>query len=84
MKIKTSITLEADLLKRVDDALLERESRSAFFMDAAQQLAEKRERAQRDERDLERLNANAAALNEEALDNVSFVSGLFQGDEEQP
>ncbi|CAN5893579.1 hypothetical protein BH24DEI2_BH24DEI2_09440 [soil metagenome] len=51
MKVKTSITVEAEFLSRIDKALLERESRSAFFMSAARQLAEKRERAKRDERD---------------------------------
>ncbi len=85
MKIKTSITLEAELLNRVDKTLLESESRSAFFMEAARQLADARERAQRDARDLQLLNANADALNEEALDNLAFVSAIFQEyGEEQP
>ena len=47
-------------------------------MDAAQQLAQKRERAARDSRDLERLNANADALNKEAADNLEMVADLFQ------
>ena len=85
MKVKTSITLETELLNRVDKTLLESESRSAFFMEAARQLADVRERAKRDARDLQLLNANADALNEEALDNLAFVSAIFQEyGEEQP
>ena len=78
MKIKTSITLEDELLNRIDGVLRERESRSAFLEDAARLLAEKRERARRDARDKEILNTRAAALNEEALGNLSFVSATFE------
>ena len=78
MKIKTSVTLEADLLKRVDNVLHTNESRSAFLMDAAQQLAQKRERTSRDQRDLEKLNANAEALKKEAIDNLDIVADLFR------
>ncbi len=77
MKVKTSVTLEAELLRRIDTVLLESESRSAFFQDAATQLAEKRERAERDARDLAILNAHAAELNEEALDNLALVADVF-------
>jgi metal-responsive CopG/Arc/MetJ family transcriptional regulator len=77
MKVKTSVTLEAELLHRIDEVLFESESRSAFFQDAAAQLAEKRERAKRDARDLAILNAQAAELNEEALDNLSLVADVF-------
>ena len=78
MKIKTSVTLDAELLNRIDEALLESESRSAFFLDAARQLARKRERAKRDARDAELLKHNADALNEEALDTLRFVGEVFQ------
>ena len=78
MKVKTSVTLEDDLLNRIDSVLYNNESRSAFLMDAAQQLARKREHATRDKRDLEQLNANAEALNKEALDNLEIVADLFR------
>ena len=78
MKVKTSITLEAELLSRIDEALFERESRSAFFMDAARQLAQKRERAKRDARDSSLLSTHADVLNKEALDNLAFVGDIFQ------
>ena len=78
VKVKTSITLDAELLCRIDEALLESESRSAFFLDAARQLAGKRERAKRDARDAELLQRNADALNEETLDNLRFVGEVFQ------
>ena len=78
MKAKTSVTLEANLLKRIDSVLRADESRSAFFMDAARQLAEKRERAARDERDLALLAANADTLNADALDNLEVAADLFR------
>ena len=78
MKVKTSITLDAELLSRIDDALLENESRSAFFLDAAQQLARQRERTKRDLRDAHLLNVNADALNEEVLSDLALVSAAFQ------
>lgn len=77
MNVKTSIAIDDDLLNRIDKVLLESESRSAFFKDAAEQLAEKRERALRDARDLDVLNAHAAELNEEAADNLALVSAVF-------
>ena len=82
MKVKTSVTLEDELLSRIDNVLLERESRSAFLEDAARLLAEKRERGRRDASDKEILNARAAALNEEALDNLLFVSATFEHTDE--
>ena len=78
MKAKTSVTLEAALLSRIDRVLHANESRSAFFTDAVQQLAEKRERDQRDRRDLALLNANAAALNKEVQDDLDLISATFQ------
>lgn len=85
MKVKTSITLEDELLNRIDTVLLASESRSAFFANAARQLAQKRERAKRDERDIRLINANAEALNDEAVDNLAFVAEIFQvSGEEQP
>ena len=77
MKVKTSVTLEADLLNRIDGLLIANETRSAFFQDAVIQLAEKRERDKRDAKDLELLNAHASKLNEEALENLTFVADIF-------
>lgn len=77
MKIKTSVTLEADILTRIDSVLSTQETRSAFFQDAVLRLAEKREREKRDARDLEILNLKAAELNDEALENLSFIADIF-------
>ena len=77
MKVKTSVTLDENLLNRIDGLLSDHETRSAFFHDAVTQLADKRERALRDAKDLDILNSKAAELNEEALDNLTFVSDLF-------
>ena len=57
MKVKISITLENELLSRIDRVLALGESRSAFFRNAAQRLVEERERARRDERDIALINA---------------------------
>ena len=85
MKVKTSITVDAELLSRIDESLLESETRSAFFLHAAQRLAQQRERAKRDARDTERLNANANALNKEVADDIALVSEIFRAQgEEQP
>ena len=78
MKAKTSVTLETDLLARIDSVLHINESRSAFFTDAARQLAEKRERSKRDSRDSDLLSANAAALNQEAQEDSELVADLFR------
>ncbi len=77
MKIKTSVTLEAEVLNRIDGILAEHETRSAFFESAVIQFAEKREREQRNLKDLEILNTQASELNNEALDNLTFVADLF-------
>ena len=85
MKVKTSITLDAELLSRIDATLLKNESRSAFLLDAARQLAQRREREKRDARDAELLSIHADALNEEAHGDLTLVSEIFQDQgEEQP
>ena len=78
MKVKTSITLEVEILNRIDGILVEHETRSAFFQDAVIQLAKKREQEKRNLRDLEILKTQASELNEEALDNLAFVGNIFE------
>ena len=84
MKVKTSVTLDEKLLQRIDRVLLDRESRSAFLVDAARRLARERERAERDARDAAILNGNASILNEEAADNLSFVADVFEEHDTDP
>jgi metal-responsive CopG/Arc/MetJ family transcriptional regulator len=78
MKVKTSVTLNADLLTRVDDVLHANESRSAFFHQAIARLAEQREKELRDARDLELINQQSDYLNQEAQDNFMFVASLSE------
>ena len=77
MKVKPSVTLDAEVLNRIDGVLAEHETRSAFFEDAVIQLVEKREREKRDTRDLDILNARASGLNDEASENLSLVAEVF-------
>lgn len=84
MKVKTSITLDEELLQRIDQLLLERESRSSFLVDAARRLAGERERAARDARDAAILDRNAPDLNDEAADNLALVADVFEGHDTDP
>lgn len=77
MKVKTSITLSADLLEELD-RLCDGEPRSAFIEAVLRAYLRRRARAETDARDLERLNEAADRLNEEAEDVLhyqTFVDG---------
>ena len=69
MRVKTSITLPAELvgtLDRVDS------NRSALLERAALAYLAHLERQQRDQRDLEIIDRNAERLNREALDTHEY------------
>ena len=69
MRVKTSITLPAELLKSIDRA---ESNRSAFFERAACAYLARLNKAKRDVRDLAIINANADRLNAEALDVLDY------------
>jgi hypothetical protein len=69
MRVKTSITLPAELLKNIDRT---ESNRSAFFERAASAYLAGLDKAKRDARDLAILNANADRLNAEALDVLDY------------
>lgn len=72
MKVKTSITLSEDVLQAVDDLSGQAQNRSEFIEAALRvYIADKRRQA-RDARDLAILNGRADALNEEALDVLTY------------
>ena len=71
MKIKTSVTLSEELLRAIDTEI-EQENRSAFIEEAAWSRLRALRRAQRDREEIRAIDANADALNSEALDVLDF------------
>ena len=69
MRVKTSITLPADLLRRLDH--LDR-NRSALLERAALLYLAQLERQARDRRDAEIIDRHADELNREALDTLDY------------
>jgi metal-responsive CopG/Arc/MetJ family transcriptional regulator len=69
VRVKTSITLPADLVRRIDRA---DPNRSAFIERAVLARLDRLEKAEREARDVEIINARAGPLNEEALDVLEY------------
>jgi metal-responsive CopG/Arc/MetJ family transcriptional regulator len=71
MKVKTSITLSEELLAAID-----RENgvknRSVLIEEATWSYLRRRQRLERDKRELETIDRDADALNAEALDVLEF------------
>ena len=67
MKVKTSISLSADLLE-VLDPVADGEPRSTFIEAVLREYLRRREREEGDARDLELINAAADRLNAEAAE----------------
>ena len=76
MKVKTSITLEKDLLKAVDTLSREYKNRSEFIEAALQAYIAQITRTQQNARDLEIINQFADDLNQEASDVLDYQVGL--------
>jgi metal-responsive CopG/Arc/MetJ family transcriptional regulator len=70
MKEKTSVTLSKEVLTGIDRVAGSKQSRSAFIEGVLQQYLRQRARAQRDARDVEIINRNAARLNRDAEDGL--------------
>lgn len=69
VRVKTSITLPAELLGRIDRV---DKNRSALLERAAVTYLARLERQKRDRRDLEIINRNAERLNREAMDTLEY------------
>jgi metal-responsive CopG/Arc/MetJ family transcriptional regulator len=69
VRLKTSITLPEELLKSIDQA---DQNRSAFIERASRAYLARLERAKREARDIEIINAHADRLNEEAMDVLEY------------
>jgi len=72
MKMKTSITLERDVINAIDQQIDEYGSRSRFLEVAARRLLARLAREEKDRRDLSIINRRAAALNREAEDVLDY------------
>jgi metal-responsive CopG/Arc/MetJ family transcriptional regulator len=70
-KVKTSISLSAELLTAVD-ALAGHAGRSAWIERSIRLALKRATRRRRDQRELELLNANANALNREGADALVY------------
>lgn len=72
MKVKTSITLEKDLIAAIDKKAGEYGSRSEFIEVAARHLLARLLKDQQEQRDLEIINRRARKLNQEAADVLDY------------
>ncbi len=72
MKIKTSITLDENLLRAIDQHTHEFKSRSNFIERAAHNMLDQIERDAIARQDSEIINRKAATLNQEAHDTLAF------------
>ncbi len=72
MKLKTSITLEQEVITAVDEAAREGESRSQVIERLLRQSFSARERVKIDKRDRNIINEHADELNEEAVDVFAY------------
>lgn len=72
MKVKTSITLERDVIAAIDEQVHEHGNRSEFLELAARRLLAGLAKEAKDRRDLGIINRRAAALNHEAEDVLAY------------
>ncbi|HXI44121.1 MAG TPA: ribbon-helix-helix protein, CopG family [Bryobacteraceae bacterium] len=69
MRVKTSITLPEDLLETIDKT---DPNRSAFIERASRAYLARLEKAKREAKDIQIINANAERLNDEAMDVLEY------------
>ena len=69
VRVKTSITLPAELVARLDRV---DKNRSALLEQAALAYLAQRERRARDRKDIEIIDRNASRLNREAMDALDY------------
>ena len=76
MKLKTSITLERDVINAIDQQVDEYGSRSGFLEVAARRLLARLTKKEKDHRDLSIINRRAVTLNREAEDVLDYQVAL--------
>jgi metal-responsive CopG/Arc/MetJ family transcriptional regulator len=72
MKVKTSITLSAELIRQIDALASQYGTRSALIEQAVREFLAAQAKRTREAQDLEILNGRAEALNAEAEDVLSY------------
>jgi metal-responsive CopG/Arc/MetJ family transcriptional regulator len=73
MKVKTSVTLSEEIVRAIDEI---GGNRSRVIEEALSEYLVRRERQQRDARDLDILNRHAASLNREVEDALAYQADL--------
>jgi metal-responsive CopG/Arc/MetJ family transcriptional regulator len=76
MKEKTSVTLSKDVLAGIDRIAGSKQSRSAVIEDLLRSHLRRREREERDAREIAIINRNAERLNRDALDVLDYQAPL--------
>lgn len=76
MKIQTTISISDDLLKILDNMLNNSLTLSDVIEKALREYVQKNKQKNQDDQDLEILNKNADALNEEAIDVLQYQVSL--------
>ncbi len=76
MKLKTSITLSEDLLKKVENEGRKGESRSEIIERLLRERLAAESVRVRDARDLDIINRNAEKLNQEAMEVLDYQENL--------
>ncbi len=74
MKVKTSVTLSAEVIQDVDHFTRESGNRSEFIEAALKDFIARQLRNEQNQRDLEIINRRHARLNREAEDVIAFQS----------
>lgn len=82
MREKTSITLSPDVIVEIDRHVGSRRSRSAFIEEVLRHYFRERAREAINARDVEIINANADALNREAMDVLRYQASIDWSSEE--
>lgn len=76
MRVKTSVTIDQNVLRAIDKTAGRRGSRSRVIEDAAREFLARRARSAREARDLEIINAAADDLNREMEDVLAYQVDL--------
>ena len=79
MRVKTSITLDRDVLRAVD-RIAGKSSRSRVIEDAVRAFLKARSRAERDVRDRKIMERVAAQWNKEMDEVLEMLADAFEGD----
>jgi metal-responsive CopG/Arc/MetJ family transcriptional regulator len=72
MRVKTSVTLPAELLRSLDRVAGGQGNRSRFIEQAVRDLLDARAKADRDAKEIALINRHADRLNEEAADVLDY------------